>query len=150
MSLPLIIAVILIGLVLVVLEIVALPGAVAGICGAIFVAVGIWQAYASHSVAMGTTMLLASIAVGIALLVFFMKSKTWKRASLQEEISGRANETAVAVGAEGRTISRIAPAGKALIQGDTVEVHSVNEFLDPDTPIRVIAVEGYKITVERI
>ena len=149
MSTPLIIVVILIGLLLVVLEIVALPGAVAGICGGIFVAVGIWQAFEQLGSAWGSIMILASIVVGIALLVFFMKSKTWKRTSLHEAVDSKTNVVPVAIGDTGRTLSRLAPAGKALINGQTVEVHTVSEFLDPDTSVRVIAVEGYKVTVEK-
>ena len=36
---------------------------------------------------------------------------------------------------------------KALIDGKTVEVHAVNKFIDPDLPIEVVAIEGYRIDV---
>ena len=149
MSIPLIIAVIFIGLLLVVLEIVALPGAVAGICGGIFVAVGIWQAYEVLGPTWGTITLFASIVVGIALLAFFMKSKTWRRASLHETVDSKTNVVPVTVGDMGHTLSRLAPAGKALINGHVVEVHTISEYLEPESSVRVIAIEGYKVTVEK-
>ena len=78
-----------------------------------------------------------------------MKSKTWRRVSLDTEIDGRANEVTIAVGDEGKTISRLAPAGKALIKGQVVEVHTVSDYLDTDVPVKVIEVDGYRIIVER-
>jgi len=149
MSIPIIILVTIIGLALVALEIVALPGGVSGVIGGIFVAVGAWQTFEGYGVMAGTIMLASCLVVGILMLVILMKSKTWRRAQLNDEIDSRANVVDIAVGDEGKTVSRLAPAGKALIHDEIVEVHTVSEFLDPETPIRVIEVEGYKITVEK-
>ena len=78
-----------------------------------------------------------------------MKTKTWKRFSLNEESDSKVNqlEPAVKVGTKGVTISRLAPTGKALIDGQTMEVHAVNKFIDPDHPIEVVGIEGYRIDV---
>ena len=54
------------------------------------------------------------------------------------------------MGARGTTISRLAPTGKALINGQPTEVHAVNKFIDPDRPIEVVAIEGYRIDVVEI
>lgn len=150
MSLPVIILVLAIGLVLVALEIVALPGGVSGIVGGIFVAVGAWQTFENYGMLAGTICLCSSLVLGVLLLIILMKSKTWRKAQLNDEISSRANSVSISVGSEGVTLSRLAPAGKALISNEIVEVHTVSEFLDPETPIRVIEIDGYKITVERI
>ena len=152
MSWPLIIITILGGLVLVALEIVALPGAVCGIVGGAMVALAVWQTYANYGSTAGIITLLVSIAVGILLLVILMKSRTWKRFSLNEESDSRVNQidaTAVLPGAEGRTISRLAPAGKARIGGQIVEVHSNGEFIEPETQVVVTEIEGYRIVVRR-
>ena len=151
MSLPVIIIVILVGLLLAVLEIVALPGGVAGICGGILTIVGISLFYSNYGTTAGNISLMASIAVGIGLLVFFMKSRTWKKASLNEQISSKANPLdKIAVGDEGVTVARLAPAGNAMINGEIVEVHSLTEFLDPNQKIRVVNIEGYRVDVEAI
>lgn len=149
MSLWLIILITLIGLALVALEIVALPGGIAGICGGAFVAVGIWQAYAVHGTMAGSLFLASSVVVGIAMIALLLKSKTWKRAALNEAVSAKANVVSVQVGDEGITLSRLAPAGKALIKNEQVEVHASCDFLDPDTPIRVVEVDGYRVVVEK-
>ena len=151
MSWTLIIITLLIGLTLAVLEIVALPGGIAGACGAILCAIAIWQTYLTHGTMAGHIVLAASLAVGIALLVFFLKSRTWRHFELNEEVDSKTNTVdpeKVAVGDTGITLSRLAPSGNALINGQTVEVHTVSEFIDPDQPIKVIDIDGYKVTVE--
>ena len=149
MTWPLIIIVLLAGLALVALEIVALPGAVSGICGGVLVFIGVWQTYVQYGATAGNITLIASIFAGIIMLVILMKSGTWKRFSLKEESDSKVNqlEPQVKTGTRGVTISRLAPTGKALIDGQTMEVHAVNKFIDPDHEIEVVAIEGYRIDV---
>jgi membrane-bound serine protease (ClpP class) len=152
MSWPLIIIVLLIGLALVALEIVALPGGVSGVLGGVLVIIGVWQSYAQYGSTAGNIALIASIVIGIAMLAFLMKSGTWKRFSLKEESDGKTNQPEkqnIKVGAQGKSLTRLAPAGNAVIDGEIVEVHSDGEFLDEGTPIEVTEIEGYKITVRK-
>ena len=79
-----------------------------------------------------------------------MKTKTWKRFSLNEESDSTVNQIedpAIAIGTRGTTVARLAPTGKALIDGKLVEVHAINKFIDQDRPIEVVAIEGYRIDV---
>ncbi|MCQ2237511.1 MAG: NfeD family protein [Bacteroidales bacterium] len=149
MSWPILISVALLGLLLVALEIVALPGGISGVLGALLAAAAIALSFKTYGYWAGIIMLLSSILIVVVLLIIFMKSKTWRRVSLDTEIDGRANEVTIAVGDEGKTISRLAPAGKALIKGQVVEVHTVSDYLDTDVPVKVIEVDGYRIIVER-
>lgn len=153
MSLPIIIIAILVGLALIALEIVALPGGVSGIVGGIIVAVGVWQTYANYGSTAGNITMIASIVIGIAMLAVLMKSGTWKRFSLNEESDGKTNEPEkhnIKVGAQGKSLTRLAPAGNALIGDEIVEVHSEGEFIDEGTEIEVIGIEGYKVTVRKV
>ncbi|MBO4586672.1 MAG: NfeD family protein [Bacteroidales bacterium] len=149
MNTTLLIIVLLLGVVLLALEIVALPGGIAGAFGVGLIAFGVWQTYALFGSKTGTIVLLCAIALCVLMLIWFMKTKTWKRFSLNEESDSKVNqlEPAVKVGTKGVTISRLAPTGKALIDGQTMEVHAVNKFIDPDRPIEVVAIEGYRIDV---
>ena len=153
MNWTLIIITIIIGLVLLTLEIVAVPGAIVGICGAGLMIYAIWQTFVIYGAKEGTIVLLATIAACIILLVIFMKTKTWKRFSIKEESDSKVNQvdkSTIEVGAQGVTIARLAPTGKALINGEQVEVHSVNKFIDQDKKIEVIAIEGYRIDVKEV
>ncbi|MCR4816491.1 MAG: NfeD family protein [Bacteroidales bacterium] len=150
MSWPIIIIILFVGLALIALEIVALPGGVSGILGGIMVALGIWQTYANHGATAGNITLITSIVVGIIMLVILMKSGTWKRFSLKEESDGQVNtvDSAIHVGSIGTTISRLAPAGKALFGDSIVEVHSDDGFIDENTAVEVTEIQGYQILVK--
>lgn len=153
MSWPLIIALVLLGLVLIALEIVVLPGAVAGICGGVLTAVAIWQTYVTYGTVAGTVVLIVSLVLGIAMVAVLMQSRMWRKVSLHEEVDSRANTidaTKVKVGSRGVTITRVAPSGNARFDDEVVEVHTNSEFLDPQTPVEVVDVEGYKVVVKRV
>ncbi len=149
MNTTLLIIVLLLGVILLTLEIVALPGGVAGVFGTLLIGFGVWQSYLLYGSHTGTIILLCSIALCVLMLILFMKKKTWQRFSLNEESDSKVNqlEPAVKPGTRGVTISRLAPTGKALIDGEQMEVHAVNKFVDPDRPIEVVAIEGYRIDV---
>ena len=152
MNTTLLIIVLLLGVLLLTLEIVALPGGVAGLFGAILIGFGVWQTYALFGYTVGTIVLLCAIALVTLALVFFLRKRTWQRFSLNEEVASRVNEieTGIKVGSLGTTISRLAPTGKALIDGQQVEVHAINKFIDPDRTVEVVAIEGYRIDVAEV
>ena len=54
------------------------------------------------------------------------------------------------LGKSGITLTPLRPAGTALIDGERYDVVSEGGFLDPDTPIHVIRVEGTRIVVREI
>jgi membrane-bound ClpP family serine protease len=149
MNTALIIIILILGVVLLALEIVALPGGVAGFFGVGLIGVGVWQSYGRFGNSVGTIILVCAIALCVLMLILFMKAKTWKRFSLEEEVDSKVNqlEATVKAGARGVTISRLAPTGKALIDGEQMEVHAVNKYIDPDRPIEVVGTEGYRIDV---
>ena len=150
MTPTLLIIVLVVGVLLLALEIVALPGGIAGAFGLLLTGFGVWQSYLIWGPQVGNTILCICAAITVVMLALFMKAKTWKRFSLEEESDSTVNQvdtSALAVGAKGTTVARLAPTGKALFDGQLVEVHAINKFIDPDRPIEVVAVEGYRIDV---
>ena len=150
MNTTLLIIILILGVVLLALELVALPGGVAGIFGVGLLGFGVWQSYVLWGEALGNTILIICTALVVILLIIFLKAKTWKRFSLNEESNSTVNQIdskEITVGAKGRTIARLAPTGKALIEDQLVEVHAINKFIDPDRPIKVVGIEGYRIDV---
>lgn len=152
MSWTLIIIFLIAGLLLMLLEILVVPGAtVVGILGFIAIGISVWQAYAAHGTPEGHYFLLGAILFTILLLYFALKSNTWRKAMLGSEVKSRVNvieAEMVKPGDEGKTISRLAPVGKAIINNEYYEVHSLGEYVDPQTPIVVIRVEFSKIIVK--
>lgn len=150
MTPTLLIIVLVVGVLLLALEIVALPGGIAGAFGLLLTGFGVWQSYLIWGPAVGNTILCICAAITVVMLAIFLKAKTWKRFSLNEESDSTVNQvdkTTLAIGAKGTTVARLAPTGKALFDGQLVEVHAINKFIDPDRPIEVVAVEGYRIDV---
>jgi membrane-bound ClpP family serine protease len=150
MTPTLVIIVLALGLLLLTLEIVALPGGIAGVCGFLLIGFGVWQSFLLWGMTVGTWVLIGSVVICALLLALFMKTKTWKRFSLNEESDSAVNQIedpSITVGTRGTTVARLAPTGKALIDGKLVEVHAINKFIDQDRPIEVVAIEGYRIDV---
>ncbi|MCC8142562.1 MAG: NfeD family protein [Tannerellaceae bacterium] len=50
-------------------------------------------------------------------------------------------------GDEGITLSRLAPIGKATINGIVVEAKSEEGFIDEEVPLVVVHVDGYNVIV---
>lgn len=150
MTPTLLIIVLVIGVLLLALEIVAIPGGVVGFFGLLLTGFGVWQSYVLWGTATGNIILCICAAITAVLLAIFLKAKTWKKFSLNEESDSSVNhvdEISLSVGSCGTTVARLAPTGKALFDGKLVEVHAINKFIDPDRPIEVVAIEGYRIDV---
>jgi membrane-bound ClpP family serine protease len=143
---------IIVGFVFLLLEILVLPGTnVAGIIGFVLLVVGVWQAYATFGGKAGTITLIATVIVSAILLYYSLQARTWRRVSLKSEISSKVNvvdNKKVKPGDTGKTISRLAPMGKAYVNGVYVEVSSDGEFIDQNTEIEIIKIDHNKIVVK--
>ena len=150
MTPTLLIIVLVLGVLLLALEIVAIPGGIAGLFGILLTGFGVWQSYLMWGDTVGNIILCVCAAITAIMLAIFLKAKTSKIFSLNEESDSSVNHVdsvSLAVGTRGTTVARLAPTGKALFNGQLVEVHAINKFIDPDRPIEVVAVEGYRIDV---
>lgn len=152
MTWTVILLLILVGLLLLLLEVLVVPGTTfVGITGFVLLVVSIWQAYAIYGTPAGHYALLGTLVLTFLVLYFSLKSKTWRLMMLNTQIDSKMNEVdpaKVKPGDEGKTISRLAPSGKAFINGEYYEVQTLGEFIDPQTEIIVIKVEYSKILVK--
>lgn len=147
----LVISLILIGLLLIVLEILVVPGGIAGVIGFISMAVGIYLSYSRIGIIEGSILLGSTIAINAIALVLVFRSKTWEKIMLKKNIDAKVNlidEEIVKEGEEGKTISRCAPMGKASFDKHIYEVQSQSEFIDENVDIVIIKVERSKIIVK--
>ncbi len=151
MSWLLIIMLIFLGLLFLLLEILVIPGTtLAGIVGFGLLFVGIWQAYASKGIIEGHITLVSTLVITVAVLYYSFKAGTWKRMALKTTVDGKMDQLKgmnIKEGDNGITVSRLAPAGKAMINNDIIEVHTYGEFIDQEKEITVISVKDNKITV---
>lgn len=143
---------IVVGFLFLLLEILVLPGTnVAGVIGFVLIAIGVWQAYAIYGSLAGSLTLVGSIVFSVVALYYSLKSGTWKRASLKRNIEGKVNlvdPNKLKVGDQGKTVSRLAPMGKAIINNEYFEVKTFGAYVDEGTEVEVISIDFNKITVK--
>ena len=147
----LIILLILAGLLLLFAEIMIIPGiGAAGILGVIALAGSCYYAFVYMGVTSGILVTLANIILVSGLLVFLLRAKTWKKLKLDTVIDSKAtaNVSSVKAGMQGKTVTRLAPMGTAVINDKNCEVTSVDGMLDPGVPVEVAKVENNKIYVK--
>ena len=152
MSWLVIVALIVVGLIFLLLEILVVPGAtVVGIIGAALMGFGVFTAYSEYGSAAGTYTLAGTLITTVVSLAIVLKGNTWKKAMLGTEVDGRVNtreEDILKPGDEGMAITRLNPMGKALINGEYYEVTSKDNLISQNTEIIVSKVEGNKIIVK--
>lgn len=148
-----IVALVVVGMVFLLLEILVVPGStVVGIVGAGMMVGGVYLSYSNFDAQIGhltlaVTMIFIIVSMGVAL-----KSKTWKKMMLNEEVKGKVNvveEDVIKKYDEGITITRLNPMGKALINDEYYEVSSKDDYISENSPIVVVKVEGNKIIVKQ-
>jgi len=151
MTLTSIILLILLGLFLLILEILFVPGMVIGFISVILMIVGIIFSFKDYGTTTGIIVLSGTTIVSIVAVYWAFNSGIWKKLQVQSSMDGKANvleEGAINVGDTGKTISRLNPMGKAFINNLQLEVHSQDDFIDQDKDITVIKIQQNKIFVK--
>lgn len=141
-----------IALVLILLEIFLLPGMIAGIAGLIFAAGSLVYAYMLDPQLGNWTLFISLLVFGVSFL-WLLRSKSFRRVALKKDIDSKlpsSRDLNIKPGDEGITLSRLAPIGKARINGNIVEAKSMDELIDEQTPIEVLRVDGYNVLVQKL
>lgn len=146
----LVITLIIVGLLLLFAEILIIPGVgVAGILGLLSLAGSCVYAFLEIGNTAGIIVTAVLSVLLVALTVYVLRAKTWKRVSLSTNIESKAvAEVTVSVGDEGKTLTRLAPMGQALIGEDPVEVKALEGMINPDMDIVVVMIDDNKIYVK--
>ena len=101
----------------------------------------------------GNITLIVTAVLTVTGLVLSIRGRTWRKLMLNTEIDTKMNvfdNTKVAVGAVGKTVSRLAPSGKAVFDGETVEVASLQNLIDENVSVEVVKIDGGKIFVKPV
>lgn len=151
----LIVSLIIIGVLLLVAELILLPGlTVAGIGGLVSFGVAIYLGFSNYGVTGGTIVIIAILAISVASIIISLRARTWQRLSLKENIDSTSQfepEQEVEIGAQGVTITRLAPMGNVTINNKTYEAKSLGDlYIDPKTKIEVVGYENFNIIVKTI
>lgn len=147
----LIITLILVGIVLILAEILLIPGVgVAGILGLLSLGGSCWYAFYEFGNMTGgiVTGLIALLIV--LTTIYVLRAKTWKRMSLETNIDSKAVEddsAYVSLGLRGVAVTRLAPMGVVRFGEKAVEVKAVEGIIDAGSEVEVMMIEDHKIYV---
>jgi len=148
-----------IGLLLILAEIFFIPGfGLAGIGGIAAILASIFLTFGNIIQATYSILIALSISViGFFLLIKYIPStRTWKKFVLSTEQKRELGYTVGTrdlkrlTGKKGIAISPLRPSGIAEVNGKKINVLTRGEYVDANTKIKIISVEGNKIVVEAI
>jgi membrane-bound ClpP family serine protease len=151
MTLTSIILLIILGIFLLMLEILFVPGMVLGFISVILMLVGVIFSFRNFGTTTGIIVLAGTTVASTLSVYWAFRSPLWKKLQVQSLMDGKANALAdgkINIGDTGKTISRLNPMGKALINTIQVEVQVIEGFIDQDKEIIVIKVGQNKIFVK--
>lgn len=152
MSVTAIILLILFGIFLFLVEFLIVPGiTVAGIGGAILIGIGIYLAFQFHGAQTGGLILAGTAVAIIITLAISLRSGTWRKLMLNTNVEGNTYNQESAVikpGDTGKTITRLNPIGKAMVNDIVVEAKSTGAYINEKTEIVVVKAEGSKFIVK--
>ena len=152
MTLSLIIALILVGIILILIEIFITPGIIVGTIGFILLGIGVYGGYNTLGSSTGNVILISS-SVFVAIALFFsFRDGAWNRFASKDTIIGKANnldQISVNVGDTGITISALRPSGTASINDQKVEVIADGDFIPANQTIEVVQRIDHKIFIKK-
>jgi membrane-bound ClpP family serine protease len=146
-----IISLIIIGLVLMLAEIMIIPGVgVAGILGIASMGGSCYYAFREYGTSAGYIVLAVTIALLILLLIWALRSKTWKKMALETNITSKANvpEVDVLVGDRGIAVTRLAPMGNVRFGIHVLEAAALEGMISTGAEVEIVMVDDKKIYVK--
>lgn len=146
-----IIALIIFGLILIVIEVIFVPGTTfVGIIGFGIAGFGVWQSFITFGTETGLLVLAVSSLVAISAIVYSFKSGVWKRFALKDKNDSKFNEGGkhnLTEGSIGITLSALRPMGTAEFDNRIFEVKTNGNYLEAGTKIQIAKIINNAIIV---
>jgi membrane-bound ClpP family serine protease len=141
----------LIGLVLVLAEILFVPGTtIVGIFGIIVSIAGVYYAFVSFEPMIAWWITALTLLLNLGAIIYGFSSGIWKRFSLKSSMEGGAFDgrtDGLHIGMIGTASSDLKPIGKAVFDEKIYEVNSTNGFIPVESVITIVKIENNKILV---
>jgi len=154
MSLAFIIGLVVLGIFFLVVEVYLIPGiSIAGIAGVACMTGGVFMAYVRLGATAGTLTLGLALLGLVGVLYWFYRSKAIDKMSLTTNIDSKTNPfngIKVNIGDKGVAVTRLGPIGRVQFNDTVVEGSAENELIDAGTPVVVVDVGTYNITVRTV
>lgn len=142
------------GMILIVVEIVFIPGTtVVGILGFVCLIGGIYSAFASFGERTGNIVMISSGVFLIASVVYIFKAKTWEKMALNKTIDSRVNEndmSNLSIDSVAIAVSDLRPMGTIEFENEQFEAETNGEFIEAKSSVNIISIKSNEIIVEKI
>lgn len=145
------ITLILVGIILILAELLIIPGVgVAGILGILSICGASWYSFAFIGPLAGTIVTVFNVATLSVLTYFALRSRTWKKFELNTVIGKNEAAPEVNAGDRGKAVTRLAPMGTVRINEARMEATALEGMIDAGTEIEVAHIEKNKIYVRPV
>ncbi|MHA7128934.1 NfeD family protein [Algoriphagus namhaensis] len=152
MSLFVLITLLLIGLVLILAEVLFVPGTTfVGLFGLVISLLGIVYAFANYDDQTAYLILALAVLANLAAIVYGFRSGVWDKFSLKSTSEGRAFDGRIQglyLGMEGKALSDLKPVGKAMFGEEIYEVKSSRGFITVGSEVEIIKLGNNIILVK--
>ena len=150
--LVLIISLIILGLILLIVEAILIPGfGIAGILGILSIIASCFIGFSSYGAVIGGLIVLINIILVIITCYLTLRSNTWKKVTLNTSIDSKADiyqtTDTIEVGDIGEAITRLTPHGKGLFNGTVADVFAQDSVIECGSTIEVKEIDKNKIIV---
>jgi membrane-bound ClpP family serine protease len=152
MSLFAIVLLIILGIFLLLIEFLVVPGiTIAGVGGVLLIVTGVFLSYSLHGLAAGNFVLLGSVLFMVITIFFSLRSNTWRKTMLESKLEGKVNTYDLSIikpGDTGSAVTRLGPMGKVEINGVFYEAKTTDIIINANTEITVVKVLNDKLIVK--
>ena len=143
------------GIILILAEVFVIPGfGIAGISGITAVLASLFFIFPNTTIAINVLLAVVLFTLVIAFIMFkkFGSSRFWRRISLESNSKDYYSSTSKKdyLNREGKTLSKLRPAGTIKIDEDRVDAVSEGAFIEKGKRVKVISVSGSRIVVREI
>jgi len=147
-----VLSLIFIGLAILLVEIIFVPGStIVGLIGLVLMVIGVALSFRYFGLPLGWATTGGTAAVTGLVIYFAFKANVWGVFTLKTSINSKVNEgeaEGLLPGAEGITLSALRPVGRAEVDKKTYEVRTMGNYLESGTKIRVLQIQDNQIIVE--
>jgi membrane-bound ClpP family serine protease len=141
-----------IGLALIVLEVIFVPGTtLVGIIGVIFAGAGVIISYRYYGSEIGLYILSGTAVVTAIALYYSFRSDAWSRFANKSAIKSKVNEGSKAslkLGDEGVTVSSLKPMGTVNFDAGRFEVKTLGDYVNVGTRVKIVHIHDNQIIVK--
>jgi membrane-bound ClpP family serine protease len=145
---------VLIGLILIYLELVFVPGTtVLGVIGLVLTGIGVAITFENYGTQAGALVLVGSLVTSIVALVWSFRKNSWNKFSLKTTNKAKVNPNytdGLQIEMRGEATSDLKPIGKAEFNNKVYEVTSHGHLIESGEQVKIIKLTGNKIIVESI